>query len=178
MGLREDIALLQGLSIFDGLSEEYLRLLAFGAERRRLERGHVLFREGAAADCAFVVLSGQLTLTRDLPSGKDRDIGEAGPGPSYLDPGSGGPWSPRVGVSGLVSVMRRCFVRGVPGSRLATAGPAPAASRRCHGTIGDPSGACPPCPGASRGALDKPPQVRGVRVRSALCLHSGERAPP
>ena len=80
MGLREDIALLQGLSIFDGLSEDYLRLLAFGAERRRLERGHVLFREGAAADCAFVVLSGQLTLTRDLPSGKDRHIGEAGPG--------------------------------------------------------------------------------------------------
>ena len=75
MGLREDIALLQGLSIFDGLSEDYLRLLAFGAER-----GHVLFREGAAADCAFVVLSGQLRLTRDLPSGKDRDIGEAGPG--------------------------------------------------------------------------------------------------
>lgn len=80
MGLREDIALLKGLSIFDGLSDEYLRLLAFGAERRRLERGHVLFREGAAADCAFVVLSGQFRLTRDLPSGKDRDIGDAGPG--------------------------------------------------------------------------------------------------
>jgi CRP-like cAMP-binding protein len=80
MGLREDIALLQGLSIFDGLSDDYLRLLAFGAERRRLERGHVLFREGAAADCAFVVLSGQLTLTRDLPAGKDQPIGDAGPG--------------------------------------------------------------------------------------------------
>lgn len=80
MGLREDIALLQGLSIFDGLSDDYLRLLAFGAERRRLERGHVLFREGAAADCAFVVLNGQLRLTRDLPSGQDQPIGDAGPG--------------------------------------------------------------------------------------------------
>ena len=80
MGLREDIDLLKGLSIFDGLSDDYLRLLAFGAERRRLERGHVLFREGAAADCAFVVLSGVLRLTRDLPSGKDKDIGDAGPG--------------------------------------------------------------------------------------------------
>lgn len=80
MGLREDIALLQGLSIFDGLSEEHLRLLAFGAERRRLESGHVLFREGAAADCAFVVLGGQIRLTRDLPTGKDRIIGDAGPG--------------------------------------------------------------------------------------------------
>ena len=81
MGLREDIALLKGLSIFDGLSDEYLRLLAFGAERRRLERGHVLFREGAAADCAFVVLSGSLKLTRDLPSGKDQPVGEAEPSP-------------------------------------------------------------------------------------------------
>lgn len=80
MGLREDIALLQGLSIFDGLSDDYLRLLAFGAERRRLEPGHVLFREGAAADCAFVVLSGQLRLTRDLPAGQDQPIGDAGPG--------------------------------------------------------------------------------------------------
>ena len=80
MGLREDIALLQGLSIFDGLSDDYLRLLAFGAERRKLERGHVLFREGATADSAFVVMSGQLTLSRDLPSGDDRVIGDAGPG--------------------------------------------------------------------------------------------------
>lgn len=80
MGLREDIDLLKGLSIFDGLSDDYLRLLAFGAERRKLERGHVLFREGAAADSAFVVMNGQLKLSRDLPSGKDREIGDAGPG--------------------------------------------------------------------------------------------------
>ena len=80
MGLREDIALLQGLSIFDGLSDDHLRLLAFGAERRRLERGHVLFREGASADSAFVVLGGQLRLTRDLPSGHDQPVGDAGPG--------------------------------------------------------------------------------------------------
>jgi CRP-like cAMP-binding protein len=80
MGLREDIAILQGLSIFDGLSEDHLRLLAFGAERRRLEPGHVLFREGAAADGAVVVLSGRIQLTRDLPSGPDQYIGEAGPG--------------------------------------------------------------------------------------------------
>lgn len=80
MGLREDIALLQGLSIFDGLSEEYLRLLAFGAERRRLEAGHVLFREGALADCAFVVLSGEMRLTRDKLAGSEQVIGDAGPG--------------------------------------------------------------------------------------------------
>ena len=80
MALREDIAILKGLSIFDGLEDEHLRLLAFGAERRRLERGHVLFREGASADSAFVVLQGQIRLTRNLPSGSDRVVAEAGPG--------------------------------------------------------------------------------------------------
>jgi CRP-like cAMP-binding protein len=80
MALREDIDLLKGLSIFDGLSDDYLRLLAFGGERLRLTPGQVLFQEGAHADSAFVVLNGQLTLSRDLPSGADRPIGEAGPG--------------------------------------------------------------------------------------------------
>jgi CRP-like cAMP-binding protein len=39
-----------------------------------------LFREGAAADCAFVVLSGRLKLTRDLPAGRNAPIGDAEPG--------------------------------------------------------------------------------------------------
>jgi hypothetical protein len=39
MALKDDIALFQQLSIFEELSDEHLRLLAFGAERRRLEKG-------------------------------------------------------------------------------------------------------------------------------------------
>jgi CRP-like cAMP-binding protein len=80
MALKDDIALFMQLSIFEGLSEEHLRLLAFGAERRRLERGHVLFRQGAAADSAFVVTIGHLRLTMYSPSEGERVMGEAGPG--------------------------------------------------------------------------------------------------
>ena len=80
MALREDMLILQGLSIFDGLSDEHLRLLAFGAERRRLEKGHVLFREGAAADSAFVVLNGHMRLTRATQAGVERVLGDAEPG--------------------------------------------------------------------------------------------------
>jgi CRP-like cAMP-binding protein len=80
MALRDDIALFMRLSIFEGLSEEHLRLLAFGAERRRLEKGHVLFRQGAAADSAFVVTIGHLRLTMHSPAGGERMMGEAGPG--------------------------------------------------------------------------------------------------
>src|ERR1700759_3569796 len=80
MALKDDISLFMQLSIFEGLSEEHLRLLAFGAERRRLEKGHVLFRQGASADSAFVVTMGRLRLTMHSPSGGERSMGEAGPG--------------------------------------------------------------------------------------------------
>lgn len=80
MALKDDIALFMRLSIFEGLSEEHLRLLAFGAERRRLEKGHVLFRQGAAADSAFVVTMGHLRLTMHSPSGGERVIGDAAAG--------------------------------------------------------------------------------------------------
>lgn len=79
MALKDDISLFKQLSIFEGLSEEHLRLLAFGAERRRLEKGHVLFRQGAAADSAFVVTKGRLKLTLHSPAG-ERLFGETGPG--------------------------------------------------------------------------------------------------
>lgn len=80
MALKDDITLFMQLSIFEGLSEEHLRLLAFGAERRRLEKGHVLFRQGAAADSAFVVTAGRLRLGMHSASGGERVLGEAGPG--------------------------------------------------------------------------------------------------
>jgi CRP-like cAMP-binding protein len=81
MALKDDIALFQQLSIFEGLSDDHLRLLAFGAERRRLEKGHVLFRQGAAADSAFVITKGKLRLSMHAVSGGgERPLGEAGPG--------------------------------------------------------------------------------------------------
>ncbi|MDB5523308.1 MAG: protein kinase [Rhizobium sp.] len=80
MALKDDISLFMQLSIFEGLTEEHLRLLAFGAERRRLEKGHVLFRQGAAADSAFVITQGKLKLTMHSVSGGERLLSEAGPG--------------------------------------------------------------------------------------------------
>lgn len=80
MALKDDIAIFQQLSIFEGLSEEHLRLLAFGAERRRLEKGHVLFRQGAAADSAFVVTRGRVKLSMHAATGGERQLGEAGAG--------------------------------------------------------------------------------------------------
>ena len=78
MALKDDIALLARVPLFSGLSEEQIRLLAFGAERRRVAAGQTLFRQGAPGDCAFAVASGVIELTTTTSNGTTRRVGEAG----------------------------------------------------------------------------------------------------
>ncbi|PWV98249.1 hypothetical protein DFR52_105230 [Hoeflea marina] len=80
MALIEDIALLNRVDLFRELGEDKLRLIAFGAERRRLQPGQVLFRQDAPADCAFVVADGKFELTQAGRDGTGAVIGTAGPG--------------------------------------------------------------------------------------------------
>lgn len=80
MALSDDIALLSRVPLFAGLSDDRLRLMAFGAERRRLVEGQTLFREGTSADCGFVVASGAFRLTSTARDGTLREEGEAGEG--------------------------------------------------------------------------------------------------
>lgn len=65
MALDDDIRILSGVGLFAELREEQLRLLAFGAEAVRYRAGQEIYREGATADCAFVVASGTVVLYRD-----------------------------------------------------------------------------------------------------------------
>lgn len=80
MSLNDDIALLSLVPLFAGIDDDKLRLIAFGAERRRLNRGQQLFREGAPADCAFAVASGSVTLTRNLVDGRVEVVDTVGRG--------------------------------------------------------------------------------------------------
>ena len=64
MSLDTDIALLQQVPLFEELDREQLRLLAFGAETRRLAAGGRLFREGAFSEGGYLVRQGQLELKR------------------------------------------------------------------------------------------------------------------
>ena len=80
MALTDDIALLETVALFNELGEERLRLIAFGAERRRMDAGQVLFRENTPADCAFIVASGRFDLTRTRRDGSEEGLGTAGPG--------------------------------------------------------------------------------------------------
>lgn len=60
MGLDHDIRTLAQVELFRGFGDEPLRLLAFGADAMTVAAGRVLYREGDAADCGFVLVSGTI----------------------------------------------------------------------------------------------------------------------
>jgi len=65
LALEDDIRILSGVGLFSELTDEQLRLLAFGAEDVRFSAGREIFAEGQPADCAYVVASGRVVLYRD-----------------------------------------------------------------------------------------------------------------
>ncbi len=79
MSLDVDIAVLRSVPLFAELTEEQLRLLAFGAEHRRLRRGETLFRTAARSDAGFVVVSGEVELFRQKHKAPV-SVGTFGPG--------------------------------------------------------------------------------------------------
>ncbi len=79
MALEEDIRALSAVSLFSELTGEQLRLLAFGAETMRLSAGKVLYRQNAAADCAFVIVSGSVDLV-DTSASEPRVLRSVFPG--------------------------------------------------------------------------------------------------
>ena len=79
MALDDDIRILSAVRLFQGFTQEQLRLLAFGAETTLLQANHKLYREDDEADSAYVVVSGRIVLYREQ-SGERIPIGTAGPG--------------------------------------------------------------------------------------------------
>ena len=79
MALDDDIRVLSGVRLFEDLTQEQLRLLAFGAENIRLMKGRDLYREETAADCAYVVSHGLLGLYRTV-DGERQVFAQAGSG--------------------------------------------------------------------------------------------------
>lgn len=79
MTLNDDIRALSAAGLFQQLTAEQLRLLAFGAERLQFRAGRRLYRQGDRADCGFVIVSGAVTLSRSAPNG-GKPVQSAGPG--------------------------------------------------------------------------------------------------
>lgn len=79
MALDDDIRILSAVRLFEGFTQEQLRLLAFGAEATLVQAGHKVYREDDVADSAYVVVSGRIVLYREQ-DGERIPIGKVGPG--------------------------------------------------------------------------------------------------
>ncbi|QPC90147.1 cyclic nucleotide-binding domain-containing protein [Mesorhizobium sp. INR15] len=79
MALDDDIRILSAVRLFEGFTQEQLRLLAFGAETTLLQADRKLYREDDEADSAYVVVSGRIALYREQ-DGERVALGTAGPG--------------------------------------------------------------------------------------------------
>ncbi|CAN7272906.1 cyclic nucleotide-binding domain-containing protein [Mesorhizobium amorphae] len=79
MALDDDIRILSAVRLFEGFTQEQLRLLAFGAETTLLQADHKLYREDDVADSAYIVVSGRIVLYREQ-NGSRIPIGTVGPG--------------------------------------------------------------------------------------------------
>ncbi|MGF9694921.1 MULTISPECIES: cyclic nucleotide-binding domain-containing protein [unclassified Rhizobium] len=80
MALSDDIRLLSQVPLFQGLDDDQLRLVAFGAERRNIGKGQALFREHSPAECAFVVSRGRFDLYTEGRDGLAELNSSVGPG--------------------------------------------------------------------------------------------------
>ena len=80
MALDDDIRILSTVGLFEGFTQEQLRLLAFGTETTHLAAERKLYREEDEADSAYVVISGRILLYRETPKGERIVVGNAGTG--------------------------------------------------------------------------------------------------
>jgi len=76
MALDDDIAFFERVPILAALGKQALRVLAIGAEARRLQTGAVLFYSGELADGAYLVQQGTLLMEPGtFAEGKQYTIG-------------------------------------------------------------------------------------------------------
>jgi CRP/FNR family transcriptional regulator len=73
-------ALLQRVSLFEGLAEGELAGVAEVAVPRRFEAGEVVFREGDEGDTCYIVRSGRVRAIRSHSDGRSLTLAHFGPG--------------------------------------------------------------------------------------------------
>jgi predicted acylesterase/phospholipase RssA len=100
------VGVLSAVDLFADISQTALEELASESVRVHFVRGETLMREGDAADCMYVVVSGRLRAVLLESDGSERILREVGPGES-------------VGEMGLISgACRAATVRAVRDSEL------------------------------------------------------------
>lgn len=69
MSLNEEVEILRRIPFFAQIDPSKLKLLAFTSERVAFDAGHVLFRQGDAANAAYVIIDGKAEVIAESASG-------------------------------------------------------------------------------------------------------------
>jgi len=69
MSLATEVDIIRRVPVFSAIGAEKQKLLCFSSERLTFEPGQVMFREGDAADAAYVIIDGTVEITVDTPGG-------------------------------------------------------------------------------------------------------------
>jgi len=78
-------SLLSRVPLFARLSPAQLSLLENNSSVVKLDKGHVVFLEGAQAAGFYVVLSGQVKIYKSSPEGKEQILHVLGPGEPFAE---------------------------------------------------------------------------------------------
>jgi CRP/FNR family transcriptional regulator, dissimilatory nitrate respiration regulator len=78
-------AFLRQHHLFDRLPDPLFQEICCLAIHRRLEAGGTLFHQGDEADRFYLLLDGQMTLTRVLPEGQEKLVEVIAPGQSFAE---------------------------------------------------------------------------------------------
>ncbi len=69
MSVWQEAEMLRNVPLFRGLSDAERKLLAFTGRMLRFEPGEMLMHQGERADCAYVLLEGEVEILGESPSG-------------------------------------------------------------------------------------------------------------
>jgi CRP-like cAMP-binding protein len=81
----EAVAALRKLSLFKGLSEESLRVVAERSVYRTIARDTALFRRGEPCKGLYIVIEGLVRVYRSSPDGREQTIHTQGPGQTIAE---------------------------------------------------------------------------------------------
>jgi CRP-like cAMP-binding protein len=97
---------LRPIGLFGGLSDEVLATLARSLPAERIPTGHVIFREGDAAHCLYVLLEGEVEVLKKSRGALEHRVAILGPADSF-------------GEMSLIDVQpRSATVRAIAPSRV------------------------------------------------------------
>lgn len=82
---RVDLEMIRKAPLFEGLEQDSLEQLTAGATVEVLQEGAQLFRQGDIAARFFLVVAGQMALTRASPHGDEKVIELLGPGQTFAE---------------------------------------------------------------------------------------------